>query len=207
MDQTLPPGLAIPSLHSATPDSLLQFVGPLGAEMLARNILTGDFAKPVEQHRPMPSVEGDASVSHASKITPEDRRIRWQNWTTSEFNLRDRVLGRTWADAVPTLSSTAKSQRVTFQGWRDATDEFIHLSSHHQIVSFDRAANHIEPGVPVALSHDTEKRIFFPTSDAGFVSPDSITIEGKSKVGASTFYQYGIEQGKAIDNKHGRNKR
>lgn len=200
VDQTPSPGLDIPSLSHASPQSLLQFVGPLGAEMLERNILTGSFAKS-DEHQSMPSVA--ETMAHASKVMPHDREILWDTWGADELELRDRVLGRTWSRDVPFLvPGTTTQHRVTFEGWKDATKLFAELKRHHQLISFNSKVMQHDHGVPMAFKDDPEKRVFFTAGDDTIASPDHITIEGKPKTLASSFYQTGVEYGSSLPYDH-----
>lgn len=174
--------------------------------MLERNILTGSFAKPDSEQQAMPTTEDPSSLRHAGKIRPEDRLIVWQSWTADDIALRDRVVGRTWANDVSYLHSRPENSRVTFQGWKDATHEFGELSRHHHLISFNPEATDRAFGVPMAFKDDPEKRIFFYAAKSTIASPTLITVEGKPKVNASSFYQNGVDHGARIGG-HGNHKK
>lgn len=202
VDQTPQPGLDIPGVQHATVESLLQFVGPLGAEMLERNILTGDFAE-VDKSA-LPNAKDQSTIRHAGKIKPEDRQIIWEQWTANELELRDRVVGRTWATDVYLGS---EPRRVTFQGWTDTTADFHGLRTHHHrhLISLkpeesaDEHDSFPAPGTPVIFKEDPSRRLYFGAAAGTIASPASITVEGKAKVPASSFHQWGIEHGISVN--------
>jgi len=97
--QTLAPGIEI--ADDATPESLLEVLGPMGAELLVKGIEDGLFVAPLRD------VSGGTEtgtadsqllqLAHAPKISPADREIDWASWTAEEILLRDRALGgRLW---------------------------------------------------------------------------------------------------------------
>ncbi|KAL1296857.1 hypothetical protein AAFC00_004477 [Neodothiora populina] len=203
VDQTPEPGLDIPSLDHATPESLLQFVGPLGAEMLERNILTGAFAQEDEQ-RAMMTGKIPSSLRHAAKIQPEDRMIMWHDWTADEMELRDRVLGRTWSNDVR-IAHGSQNSRVTFQGWKNKTHDFQELNRHHHSLFAlgldgpeDSSKQSTKLAIPIVVKDDPERRIFFKAANDTIASPEFITMEGKTKVQASSLHQNLIDHGVRI---------
>ncbi|KAH0396597.1 Formyltransferase, partial [Aureobasidium melanogenum] len=96
IDQTSASGLAVPDEASATLDSLLAWIGPLGADMLYTNIMNGSFATDTDK-KPAASrslkntkndlfgqLDGSAEYPrHARKIVPEDRHVNFR-WPSSE---------------------------------------------------------------------------------------------------------------------------
>jgi methionyl-tRNA formyltransferase len=119
--QTPQPGIPIPD--NATPQSLLETLGPLGAEMLVRGIEENLFLPPHQDASHTPAHE----PLHAPKITPSDREILWSSWSSSEILLRDRVLGRLWDGSIWSRTNLddgkwegkQKKLRATFAGpWR-----------------------------------------------------------------------------------------
>ncbi|KAI5275970.1 Formyltransferase [Aureobasidium subglaciale] len=195
IDQTRTPGLSIPDEASATLDSLLSWIGPLGAEMLYTNIMNGAFASDIDI-RPATSrslkntkndlfgqLDGSADYPrHARKIVPEDRHVNFR-WPSSEILLRDRVLGRLFA----LDTGLAPTKRITFHGFEDTTDAcWEQVQAKGPIL---RIGNHpLDPGAISIFRHDTEKRIYFRTKD-GWVSPTEVTVEGSPKQKASVLYE------------------
>jgi methionyl-tRNA formyltransferase len=108
--QTPAPGIPIPD--DATPQSLLETLGPIGAEMLVQGIEKKLFLPPLHD---------------VCQNTPSDREISWSSWTSSEILLRDRVLGRLWDGSIWARTGLdegkwegkQKNLRATFTGpWR-----------------------------------------------------------------------------------------
>lgn len=194
IDQTPAPGLSIPNEASANLDSLLSWIGPLGAEMLYKSIMASTFAtdtdiKPAAS-RSLRNTKNDifgqldGSMEyprHARKIKPEDRHVNFR-WPSSEILLRDRVLGRLFA-----IDTTlAPTKRITFHGFEDSTDAcWEQVQAKGPIL---RIGNHpLDPGAISIFRHDKEKRVFFRTKD-GWVSPAEVTIEGSPKQKAAVIY-------------------
>jgi methionyl-tRNA formyltransferase len=194
IDQTPAAGLSIPKETSATLNSLLTWIGPLGADMLYKNIMTGSFATDVEikpaVSRSLKNTKNDvfgqldgsaAYPRHARKISPADRHVNFR-WPSSEILLRDRVLGRLFA----TDTSLAPTKRITFHGFEDTTDAcWEQVQAKGPVL---RMGNHpLDPGAISIFRHDREKRIYLRTKD-GWVSPAEVTIEGSPKQKAAVIY-------------------
>lgn len=118
--QTPAPG--VPISENDTPQSLLETLGPIGAEMLVRGIEENLFLPPLHGTSQPPTHQ-----SHAPKISPSDREIHWASWDASEILLRDRVLGRLWDGSIWARTGLdegkwegkQKQLRATFTGpWR-----------------------------------------------------------------------------------------
>ncbi|KAG9671165.1 Formyltransferase, partial [Aureobasidium melanogenum] len=195
IDQTSTSGLAVPDEASVTLDSLLAWIGPLGADMLYTNIMNGSFATDIDK-KPAASrslkntkndlfgqLDGSAEYPrHARKIIPEDRHVNFR-WPSSEILLRDRVLGRLFA----LDTGLAPTKRITFYGFEDTTDAcWDQVQAKGPIL---RMGNHpLDPGAISIFRHDKEKRIYIRTKD-GWVSPTEVTIEGSPKQKATVIYE------------------
>lgn len=194
IDQTPYPGLDIPDSQNATVSSLLEFVGPLGAEMLKRNILTfnGDFLD-----TKVDALQGKAR--YAGKLTPEDAKVS-RKWTPNDFEVRDRVLGRTWA-----FESPLGQRRVTFEGWENASRAYLECHVLNKGKSWSvfprdmRRANLSEDvslAEAVAFTEDPWKGVYFEVAGNRAVAPKYITISGKPKMEVGQFRQYLLENGR-----------
>lgn len=166
----------------ATTESLLEMLGPMGAELLVRGVEEGVFVPPLRD------VSGETEIAdhhrrpepaHAPKISPADREIDWASWTADEILLRDRALGgRLWDSSLWARAgldegqwdaSTAQKKflRATFTGpWR-ITD----------------GAGVVEAGKPfLALDPVTgSEEVRFATVDGKAVVPAAITQESGKK--------------------------
>lgn len=178
--QTEIPGVPIPD--DATPHDLLETLGPLGAEMLVREIEDAVFVPPLHHVRAnlTTSAEEPPNPSHAPKITPLDRQINWSTWTADEIVLKDRVLGRLWDSNLWSRTNldagkwedTHKKLRATFTGpWLTRPGPPGGLDAD------------VVPGTPYvcqrALGGEVEVR--FATCDGRAVAPSGITQEGGKK--------------------------
>ncbi|CAD0052378.1 unnamed protein product, partial [Aureobasidium pullulans] len=195
IDQTPSSGLSIPDEATATLDSVLGWIGPLGADMLYNNVMNGNFATDTSitpsasrslkntKNDLFGQMDGSAEYPrHARKIIPEDRHVNFR-WPSSEILLRNRVLGRLFA----LDTGLAPTKRITFHGFEDTTDAcWEQVQAKGPII---RIGNHpLDPGAISAFKHDKEKRIYFRTKD-GWVSPTEVTLEGSPKQKASVIYE------------------
>jgi methionyl-tRNA formyltransferase len=168
--QTPQPGIPIPD--DATPQSLLETLGPLGAEMLVRSIEQNLFVPPL-QALPPPTFKHEPL--HAPKISPSDREILWPSMSSSEILLRDRVLGRLWDGSIWARTNLdegkwegkQKKLRATFTGpWRVTS-----------------GVEGVEAGTPF-LAHKVSTgvdEIRFATCDGKAVVPAGMTQESGKK--------------------------
>lgn len=172
--QTPAPGIPIPD--DATPQSLLETLGPMGADLLVKGIEEALFVPP---HRDVCSdLPTPTNQAHAPKIHPTDRCIDWKTWTASEIFLRDRVLGRLWDSNLWARTNLdqgrwegkMQSLRATFSGpWR--------------LAGTLPAGLEIEPGTPILRSgvRTGEEEIWFATRDGKGVVPAGMTQESGRK--------------------------
>ncbi|EME44583.1 hypothetical protein DOTSEDRAFT_172863 [Dothistroma septosporum NZE10] len=168
VDQTPAPGVLIS--ENANADQLLQELTPLGAKMLRKAIEEGSFVSP-QPLAQTSNLSGEHTL--ASKITPEDRHINWETWSSDRIIRYDRVIGRLWDTTtyqrcyLPHKNPSIK--RVTFDGpWRRAS----------RIEGPELAPG--EPALCVSADGST-KRFAICTADGQMVVPKTATIEGASK--------------------------
>lgn len=189
VDQTSQPGLPIPDLQNATIESLLGFLGPLGAEMLQTSIRDGTFTE--TRH-----VTGKGEHSrHAPKITPSDRRIDWDRWDAEETVLRDRVLGRLWDERIhqdDSSSSESKPFRTIYHGFTKYNGD--HNEVLHNLRNGDAEATTTDIA---GLGNGSTIRLHKPPKpdqtllrchDGSFVIPLEVTPEGERRMRAHEFY-------------------
>ncbi|WPG98947.1 Hypothetical protein R9X50_00174900 [Acrodontium crateriforme] len=167
--QTPRPG--VPITERATPHELLHSLGPIGAELLCDTIDKGLFIEPIRDLNMDEPVEG---LSHAPKITPEDRHIDWTKWSADEIQLRDRVLGRLWDMTTykncGIMGDSLNFKRTTFHGpWS--------LSGRSENVP-------TLPGTPRLTSAEggvAANQLALNTIDGKTIIPSNATIEGGRK--------------------------
>lgn len=167
--------VAVPA--EGTVESLLQVLGPMGAEILCKSIEEGIFVPPVQSVVAKDSQSGQGLV-HAAKITPEDRKVDWSRWSSEELIKRDRVLGRLWDDVVydkrfmrrPGEPDSRK--RIVYQGpWKVVEGEY-----NEQLVRLT------EPLVVFKKSAaEPEARLALLAADGKMVAPASVTVDGGQK--------------------------
>jgi methionyl-tRNA formyltransferase len=171
--QTPAPG--VPIGEADTPQSLLETLGPLGAEMLVRGISEKLFIPPYHDTSETLPTSTSTQPSHAPKISPSDREINWKTWSSSEILLRDRVLGRLWDGSIWARTNLdagkwegkQKNLRATFTGpWRVAS-----------------APEGVEAGTPFLCTKAATgaEEIRFATRDGKAVVPAGMTQESGRK--------------------------
>ena len=91
IDQT--PPLEI-GAECETVTDLSSFLGPLGADMLVRNLQERSFIPP---YRPRPETSAEKrQTRHAPKITKDDAHVDWQSWKGDEILRRQGIVGPLW---------------------------------------------------------------------------------------------------------------
>ncbi|KAK4575138.1 Methionyl-tRNA formyltransferase [Recurvomyces mirabilis] len=141
------PTLASP--YTLQLDEVIETLGTAGAKLLVEGICDGLFVPPVQPLEPISEV-----ATYAAKITPEDRHIDWQKWTSEDVTVRDRVLSNLWDSEDP------RGKRRIYHGpWR----------------VLNGLARGQQPGMALPL----EGEIGFCTIDDKLMVPSSITIEGR----------------------------
>ncbi|KAJ5347764.1 hypothetical protein MYU51_009779 [Penicillium brevicompactum] len=98
LSQTPAPGFDVPNPDSCTFQELQNLVAPKGAHMLVESIENGSYVPPLK-NAGWRSTDDTRKLIHASKITPEDRHIKWAEWTSAEISRRSRVIGPLWSKA------------------------------------------------------------------------------------------------------------
>jgi hypothetical protein len=182
---------AVPVARDATPESLLEALGPMGAELLVRGIEEGVFVPPCRDVSGGESgIEGYEAPEpvHAYKIRPADREICWEAWTADEILLRDRALGgRLWDSSLwarvgldqgqwDASKAQKKLLRATFSGpWKIAEGLAGDVG--------EGGGQRLEAGEPfLALDPVSgNEEVRFATVDGRAVVPAGITQESGRK--------------------------
>lgn len=118
LDQTPLPGFDIPNSGNCTVPELLEVVSPKAAEILVNGIRNHLFVPPIQAIQ-QSALEDESELIHATKITPEDRHIKWNEWDREHISRRDRVLGPLWNNAIVAnesdgLDNSFQTRRVIF---------------------------------------------------------------------------------------------
>lgn len=170
----------------STIDSVVNVLGPLGADMLTRSIEDEIFVPPI---RPLRKCGPNNTASYAPKLTAEDRHIDWNTWTAEEILRRDRVLGSLWDNATYSRcnhenSNIRQSKRIIFHGPWSAD---VHPYEYDRTQTISGNA-----GQPVAL-HERwatdgkfqvkrhPSNIALCTADGHLLVPAQISIEGQKR--------------------------
>jgi len=101
--QTPHPFLSVPNWEHCTYHELLQFISPKAASMLIQGLRDRVFVQPLLAVG-LSTIEDDRinplgyKIKHATKITPEDRKISFLDWGGDRIYRHYRALGRLWTD-------------------------------------------------------------------------------------------------------------
>lgn len=196
--QTRDPFLSVPNWEHCTYHELLDFISPKAADMLVQGLRDRVFVPPL-QAVGVATIEDDRinppgyRRKHATKITPEDRKISLLDWEGDRIYRHYRALGRLWTDVWITAKTP---RRLIFEDITliDKPDAFwIHSSEN-----IDEDADGTRPLLPhfivaskwpgswhpVLYVEDGDGVIFKTVKTALRVG--RITVEGQSKKAAST---------------------
>ncbi|KAF2863982.1 Formyltransferase [Piedraia hortae CBS 480.64] len=152
------------------PQTLVEGLGQLGAQMLYSAVDNSSFVPPIREH------QSEQTPSHAPKITPKDRQIDWKTWSSDEIVKRARIFGSLWDD------TTLPSKRIIFEGpWKEAFEyDYVRKGSAGQLVALHEKWG--EDGDFQVKKRPTE--IGFITVDERVMVPSGVTIEsGKRNMG------------------------
>lgn len=148
-------------------EELRDLVAAKSAQMLLDSIRNRRFVCPVEDVGTQKNAGTSAKLRHASKITPEDRHIKWGGWGTEEIIRRNRVLGPLW-----NMSHTDEGPRRLI---------FPNLQKGAPFVGTDRNLD-VPPGYPYYLSRDVSPGlgpVLVNTVDHNVVELPQIKAEGE----------------------------
>lgn len=141
--------------------------------MLVDTIEKGLFVPPVS----IAAVEQAGELTHASKITPEDRHIDWANWTLTEISRRDRVIGPLWSKAL--CSTNPADGPLKFQYKRIIFTDTEEVDPPRGCNAFS-----ILPGLPFTnASHPVEpkksRQLYVFTADGKVLRINRMKVEGE----------------------------
>ncbi|EON62733.1 hypothetical protein W97_01958 [Coniosporium apollinis CBS 100218] len=192
------PELDIPHPDTCTPKVLIEYLAPLGGQLLVESLRKRLFVPPLEDAG-WYAKEGQ-KLWHAPKITKEDRHINWprpQHFhysiqhspssvvrTAEDLLRRDRVLGDLWDTTTyqSVIPYEAKAKRIVFHGWEQ-------VSSDDPVFKELGPAEELKPGVPHIAEHsNASPSLYYRTQDEPpkLVRVTSCTVEGgKRGVGVS----------------------
>ncbi|CAG7926585.1 unnamed protein product [Penicillium olsonii] len=128
LSQTPAPGFNVPNPDSCTVLELQSFVAPKGAQMLVESIDKGLYVPPLKDVG-WCFAEDERGLTHACKIKPEDRHIKWAEWTSADIRRRNRVIGPLWSKAACATSSaneppSFQQKRVIFTDTEEVDPPF-----------------------------------------------------------------------------------
>ncbi|TDZ31540.1 Methionyl-tRNA formyltransferase [Colletotrichum spinosum] len=112
--QTPLPGIPIP--ENCTTQDLHDIVTPLAAELLIDGLRRGVHVPPHKDVGWQPTDEELRNLSHAPKLTKDDRKLKWGKMSAEDVVLRQRVVGPVWCEA--TRVSDGKKLRLILENVR-----------------------------------------------------------------------------------------
>ena len=176
LSQTPAPGFDIPNPGSCTVPELLRLVAPKGAELLVNGIEKGLYVPPVVDAG-WRAAEAPGELIHATKITPQDRRIDWANWTLANINRRSRIIGPLWSTALS--ATNAEGSPPSFQQKRLILTDIEEVDPPQGCNSFS-----IMPGLPFTnASYPVQpkkgRELYVFTKDGKLMRINRMKVEGE----------------------------
>jgi methionyl-tRNA formyltransferase len=181
LDQTPAPGIPIPNPESCTLPELLGLLAPKGAEMLINGIRNRVFVPPLKEVKSQFNGSVARDLTHAAKITPEDRHIKWREWSWTDINRRQRVLSPLWSKAfIPAQKPSAEDpknsqwKRIIFDKIEEVSQDTVPESQWLSLL----------PGVPFIPSSPTQtkvhdKAMYVYTADGKLLRLKKLKVEGE----------------------------
>ncbi|EED23828.1 methionyl-tRNA formyltransferase family protein, putative [Talaromyces stipitatus ATCC 10500] len=179
LDQTPAPGIPVPNLEYCTVPELLGFLAPKGAEMLINGIRNRVFVPPLKEVNSQVNKLNSKSPIHAAKVTPEDRHIKWKEWTWTDINRRQRVLSSLWNKALIPAQKPSADDPKNFQWKRVIFDEIEGISQDSVPKSQWLS---LLPGVPFipkpTESNSRDSALYVYTADGKLLRLNKLKVEG-----------------------------
>jgi methionyl-tRNA formyltransferase len=203
--QTPAPFLLIPNWDHCTYNELLEFVSPKAASMLIHGLRDQVFVPPLinvglsttENQDIFP---GQYTKKHASKITPEDKKILLLEWDGHRICRQYRAVGRVWTNIWIDAKTTKRLifDDVTLVDKSAVISDWIeHWNNKCQKIDTEKKEEAIDvaairfivpskangPRQPLLYVEDGDAIIFNAVNSA--IRIGSITVEGHGKKPAS----------------------
>lgn len=111
--QTEHPGFS----HScSTVPELLACVAPRGAEMLIKGLQDLVYVPPRQERGWWQKEKSNQVLRSAPKITPDDRHLDWESWTTDRILRAQRVIGPLWNNIQYPIAEKLQKKRIIWAG-------------------------------------------------------------------------------------------
>ncbi|KAE8556508.1 hypothetical protein EYB25_001209 [Talaromyces marneffei] len=180
LDQTPAPGIPVPNPESCTVPELLGLLAPKGAEMLLNGIRNCVFVPPLKEVESQFRGYDAKNLTHAAKITPEDRHIKWREWAWTDINRRQRVLSPLWSKALIPAQKPSAEDPKNFQWKRIIFDEIEEVSQ--DTVPGSQWLS-LLPGVAFTPGNPTQNKIhdkalYIYTTDGKLLRLNRLKVEG-----------------------------
>jgi methionyl-tRNA formyltransferase len=177
------PGIEIPS--QTTPEQLTKLLGVQGAALLREALENRVFVPPLQplelSKTQVDELTSGNGIAHAPKITPEDRKIDWEQMTSREILHRSKILGDLWDI---TIYHNILRSNTSVSAPEDTSTKRIKYSGFHVISSSHQDLHPLKPGTPFLAhrSHDGSKilEVGMKTVD-GSLLVKGCTIAGEGK--------------------------
>ena len=116
--QTPAPGVPVEAAGADCVAELTARLASMGASMLVDSLEKRLFVPPVHDLATDLEPRDPKALTHAHKITPEDRHIDWQTWPAEKILRYSHVVGPLWSNIEEATSDT-KHRCVWLSGFKD----------------------------------------------------------------------------------------
>jgi methionyl-tRNA formyltransferase len=199
--QTPDPFLSVPNWEHCNYHELLEFISPKAASLLVQGLRDRVFIPPL-LNVGLFTIQGDRCDSlghrktHATKITPEDRKIDFLAWEGDRIYRHHRALGRLWTNVWIDAKAT---KRLIFEDitlvekpkitWTESGEHRPGASAEkpnemHSVAHLFVVASKVAKTWHPVMYVEDGNGVIFNTNDSA-VRVGSITVEGQSKKTAS----------------------
>lgn len=154
--------------------------------MLIAGIQNRVFVPPLQEVKSQFEGVDAKTLTHAAKITPKDRHINWREWSWTEIERRQRVLGSLWSVARPSsprkvsdkekydpILAEPMERRVIFQEIEEISPDTVP----------EGALSQTGPGLPFTLSSTQRKRhdkaLYVYSADNKLLRLNKLKFEGE----------------------------
>lgn len=163
----------LPNDGLCTIDELRHFVAPRAADLLLSSLRDGSFMSRgrAQIH------DGARDLIHASKVTPSMAHVNWDSWSSEQILRTQRALGGVWSFFKSEPSDSPR--RIQWHDLHQVSLEREDFRNASCMTAQGRLFIARAKVTETTQSPVAKSRVVLRTCDGDYVSPFSITIEGK----------------------------
>lgn len=154
--------------------------------MLIRGIQNRVFVPPLQEVKSQFEGFDAKNLTHAAKITPKDRHINWKDWSWTEIQRRQRVLGSLWSVARPNFTRKVSDKEISDPFFVKSLEKRVIFQEIEEVSPGtvpEGALSQTGPGLPFTLGfaqrklHD--KALYVYSADNKLLRLNQLKFEGE----------------------------